>query len=460
MVNGSPTAIEGDPVKLKSTIVIVAVGGESGCAQPAITTSNIKYFFKKGSPVVDPSDYEGVRCPGSRQGHQVIQISDEQRRARLAFCHRLATPNRSGSVAEIAHSVVALHSSDPATVFLSVRARNNSLSIADIEASLYTDKSVVRVLGMRRTLFVVPRDDVQLLVWGCAEPMVRAETTRLEKMLLESGISDNPGPWLKQVMEETFAAIRARGEAAAAELTKVVPDLSHQISFGEGRRWAGTVGVSTRVLFLLATNARIVRSRPRGSWISGQYRWSAFEDWMGRPLPPLDRAQARAGLVRRWLNQYGPGTVTDLKWWTGWPVNAVRQALGQVGAVEVGLSTGNGYVLSEEDLPADPPPWAAFLPGLDSTVMGWKERDWYLGTHGPRLFDANGNAGPTVWWQGRIVGGWGQRGNGEVAYRLLDDIGVDGATHVEKEAEALQEWLAQTTVTPRFRTPMEKEIGS
>jgi hypothetical protein len=92
--------------------------------------------------------------------------------------------------------------------------------------------------------------------------------------------------------------------------------------------------------------------------------------------------------------------------------------------------------------------------------MGWKERDWYLGTHGPRLFDTNGNAGPTVWWQGRIVGGWGQRGNGEVAYRLLDDVGADGARQIEKEAAALQDWLGQTSVTPRFRTPMEKEIRS
>jgi Winged helix DNA-binding domain len=390
----------------------------------------------------------------------VRRISDEQRRARLGLWHRLALRSRTGSVAEIAYSLVGIHSSDPVTVFLSARARNPALTISEIEDSLYKERSVVRVLGMRRTMFVVSREDVQLLVWGCAEPMVRAETTRLEKMLLEAGISDDPGPWLKQVMEETLMAIRERGEAAATELTKSVPDLSHQISFGEGRRWAGTVGVSTRVLFLLATNARIVRSRPRGSWISGQYRWSAFEDWLGNPLPPLDRDQARADLVRRWLTQYGPGTLTDLKWWTGWPVTAVRKALEQVAPVVVSLSSGSGYMLSDEDLPADPPPWAAFLPGLDSTVMGWKERDWYLGTLGPQLFDTNGNAGPTVWWQGRVVGGWGQRRSGEVAYRLLDDIGADAARQIETEAGALENWLGQTSITPRFRTPMEKEIGT
>ena len=64
-------------------------------------------------------------------------------------------------------------------------------------------------------------------------------------------------------------------------------------------------------------------------------------------------------------------------------------------------------------------------PSLDPTVMGWKEREWYLGDHAPALFDRAGNAGPTVWWDGRIVGGWVQRRDGEVVYRLLEDVGGD-----------------------------------
>ena len=59
-------------------------------------------------------------------------------------------------------------------------------------------------------------------------------------------------------------------------------------------------------------------------------------------------------------------------------------------------------------------PWAALLPVLDPTVMGWKERDFYLGPHGPLLFDTNGNAGTTAWWDGRIVGCWAQDPDGVV----------------------------------------------
>ena len=76
------------------------------------------------------------------------------------------------------------------------------------------------------------------------------------------------------------------GEATAAELTKRVPGLRFQIMFGEGKKWAGKVGVSTRMLFLLATEARIIRGRPNGTWLSSMYSWA--------PMERLARRSARA----------------------------------------------------------------------------------------------------------------------------------------------------------------------
>ena len=63
---------------------------------------------------------------------------------------------------------------------------------------------------------------------------------------------------------------------------------------------------------------------------------------------------------------------------------------------------------------------------LDPTVMGWKERDFYLGPHGPTLFDTNGNAGTTAWWDGRIVGCWVQDADGVVRVDLLEDVPAAG----------------------------------
>jgi hypothetical protein len=100
----------------------------------------------------------------------------------------------------------------------------------------------------------------------------------------------------------------------------------------------------------------------------------------------------------------------------------------------------------------------ALLPALDPTAMGWAGRAWYLGEHGPALFDRSGNVGPTVWSDGRIVGGWAQRKDGEVVVRLLEDIGSQAVAAVEVEAERLTEQLGDTRITPRFRTPLEREL--
>ncbi len=224
---------------------------------------------------------------------------------------------------------------------------------------------------------------------------------------------------------------------------------------------AGVQSVATRTLFLLAADGRIMRGRPRGTWISSQYRWSPVDRWIPGGLADWPTEAARVELARRWLAAFGPGTVADLRWWTGWTAGEVKKALAQVGPVEVEVAGGAGLVLAAdlEPLP-EPEPWAALLPALDPTVMGWQGRDWFLGKHAGTLFDRTGNAGPTVWWGGRVVGGWAQRRTGEVVFRLLEDIGRDGSAAVEAAAERLSRWLGEIRVTPRFRTPLERELSA
>ena len=87
--------------------------------------------------------------------------------------------------------------------------------------------------------------------------------------------------------------------------------------------------------------------------------------------------------------------------------------------------------------------------------MGWQGREWYLGSHRPELFDTSGNGGPTIWVDGRIVGGWAQRRSGEIVPRLLEDVGVETRRMIDTEAARLEAWLGPTRVTGSFPTPLE-----
>ncbi|MDQ3973171.1 MAG: winged helix DNA-binding domain-containing protein [Actinomycetota bacterium] len=385
------------------------------------------------------------------------RIDVTQRRARLGVRQRLARP--ASTCVEVARALVGLHSSDPASVLLAAWARTDDLVPQDVERALYEERSLARVLGMRRTLFVVPVDLVATIHAACTRALAARERARLVRWLEQAGIAEDGGRWLQPVEQATLDALEARGQATAVELSQEVPELREQLSFGEGTRWEGRVGVSTRVLFLLATDGRVVRARPRGSWTSTQYRWAPLRSWLDVDVdaPPTDAA--RAQLACRWLATFGPGTFDDLKWWTGWTVAQTRRALAEVDPVEVDLGGATGMVLRDDVAPADAPgPWAALLPALDPTVMGWVQRDWYLGTHRAALFDRNGNAGPTVWWEGRVVGGWAQRDDGEIALRLLEDVGSDAVAAIGTAAARLADWLGDVRVVPRFRTPLERDL--
>jgi hypothetical protein len=184
--------------------------------------------------------------------------------------------------------------------------------------------------------------------------------------------------------------------------------------------------------------------------------------WLGGPLPMLDEGEAQARLVERWLAQFGPGTEADLRWWSGLTARAIRAALERVGAQEVELEGEPkvGYVLPGNIEPTpEPGPWVALLPSLDPTTMGWRDRAWYLGDHQPVLFDTAGNAGPTIWVDGRIVGGWAVREGGDVVTALLEDVGGDAELAIEAEAARLSTFLASVRVFPRFPTPLHGRLA-
>lgn len=390
-------------------------------------------------------------------------ISNDERRARLARRHHLAPAARVTDMVRLAGDLVGLHGSDPSTVFLAAAARSRRPedTVAAMEDALYQDRRLVRTLGMRRTMFVVPLDLVAVLQAACTDALVARERRRLVKLIEDQGIAADGARWLKKLEAITLAELAERGEATGAELSKAVPDLRRQLSFGGGKTWAGTMGVSTRLLFLLSTEQRVVRGRPRGTWTSSQYQWSLMETWLPDGVARLDADVARAELARRWLATYGPAALEDLKWWTGWTVAQTRAALASIGADEVDLEQGTGWVLPGDDGPVRAPaPWVALLPALDPTTMGWSRREWYLGDHANQLFDRNGNAGPSIWVNGRVVGAWTQRASGEVVYQVLEDVGQEAAAAIDRAAGGLTEWLGPVRVTPRFPTPLQRTLAT
>jgi hypothetical protein len=387
------------------------------------------------------------------------EIGAQERRRRLGVRHALAPGARASDPVAAARRVVALHATDPATVFLAVRARVDGTVPGEIEAALYDRRALVRMLGMRRTMFVVPSPLLPVIEASTMGRVAAAQRKLLVKHLSEAGVPE-PANWLAAVDEGTLAALAARGGAAtASELAADEPRLRTKLYMAPGKAYEARPAITNRVLTVLGAEGRVVRGRPSGSWLSQRYQWALAEQWLPIPLDRPTETAARAELARLWLTAFGPAPAADLQWWTGWTGAQAAKALADLGAVH----TKDAGMILPDDLDDTPDPglWVAFLPALDPTTMGWSQRDWYLGEHAKALFDTMGNAGPTIWLSGRVVGGWAQRADGEVVHRLLEDVGAEAAALVEAEAARVGAWLAaagSARIVPRFRTPTEREL--
>src|SRR5262249_34955006 len=272
------------------------------------------------------------------------RIDIAERRRRLAVRHALAPAHKARGEetgpAEIARRLVALHSTDPATVYLSVRARMASpVPAGAVEGALYGRRELVRMLAMRRTVFVFPAELVPVVQVSTADRIAREQRSRLLKLLTDATTVPDPEPWLADVERSVLGHLAAfGGTATAAPPSAAEPRLETKIVLAAGKSYQASPTITSPVLPVLApqglaARGQGVRGGRIGSGLSQHARWFLADPWLPDNAGPVGEAAARAELARQWLAAFGPAPLADLKWWTGWTMTQVKQAIAGVDAV-------------------------------------------------------------------------------------------------------------------------------
>ena len=352
--------------------------------------------------------------------------------------------------------MTVLHATEPPTVHLSLAARVDGLSVEAVDAALYDERVLVKQLAMRRTLFVFTRDLLPAALGSASARVAATYQRRLAAAVSQAEISDDPAAWLEETLDIITDHFAPDDELDTATVRAAIPRAAHKLTWGSGR-WAQQQPLAPQLLLLLGARGVLVRGRNNGHWRISKPRWTPMSSWLGATLESTDEDAGYAELIRRWLWTFGPGTETDLVWWLGSTKTAVRRALATVDAVQVSLDSGDtGWVLPGDDQPepADAAPWAALLPTLDPTTMGWKQRGHYLDAADvPYLFDSVGNGGTTAWWNGRVVGCWVQDADARVRVVLRTDPGAQARRMLDAEAHRLTEFFAGDVVNSVYASP-------
>jgi hypothetical protein len=260
---------------------------------------------------------------------------------------------------------------------------------------------------------------------------------------------------IEAATRDVLAAMARRGEATAAELTADVPALAVRFTFNEGKAYEGSQSLGSRLLFLLAVEGRIERGRPKGGIASLLYKWRLPR----AAAEVVDANTGRARVIEAYLRQYGPATEDDPS--RGGPV-CRRQPYGPRSGAWSSRRPRSGSCS-----PTTRHPSRRRLRGPRCSPRStrrrwvWTDRSRFLDpVDRAAHFDRSGNIGPTVWVDGRIVGGWAQRADGTIPVRLLHPVGKADQRRIEERVESLRTTLGPLRFKSRFRTPLERELTS
>ena len=391
----------------------------------------------------------------------VRHVSDRERRARLSVRQALHPDHRLSDPVAATRATGVLHATEAATVHLAVQARTDGVDPGEVDRVLYEEKSLVKQLAMRRTLFVFPRELLPAAL-GSASARVAAEQRRVVVRDVEAhGIAEDGSAWLDRARRAVLERLAGSEPVSASQLREELPELAGTVEYAPDKAYGGATQLAPRVLTLLGAEGLVTRGPNAGHWRTSRPTWTLMADWLGHPVEPMPAREGYAALVRTWLSSFGPGTIEDLQWWLGSTKTAVRDALADLAAVEVTLDHGHtGWLLPDDvDPVVEAEPSAALLPTLDPTTMGWRRRDFYLDPGStPYLFDTNGNAGTTAWWDGRTVGAWVQ--DAEAAVRVVPAPGVDlgrqARAALDAEAARLTAWLDGVRISSVYSSPLMK----
>lgn len=330
----------------------------------------------------------------------------------------LRPETRRSDVLQVVHDIVALHSTAPLSPYLSLWSRMEAFQAGELDHELYKTRQLVRLTSMRSTLHVVPSVEMPLF-FQATQRQQRRSTTQINYLLVLSGVC-NEGQeeaTLQRLQERIGAVVAERGPSTVTELTERIPDLTAKIEYAPDKPYGGTFSLGSQLVPWMCILGLLVRTRPRGTWRSNLYAYAPLASWLPDVnLASITPEEAQVQLLRRYLSGFGPATVEDMAWWSGFTKTDTRRALSALGKelAEVTIEgLGDGYLMLAAETThlaqaaATPERVIRLLPTLDPYIMGYKDRRRFLDeARFGQVFDRAGNAFNTVWVDGQVTGVW------------------------------------------------------
>ncbi|MFX1448733.1 MAG: winged helix DNA-binding domain-containing protein [Promethearchaeota archaeon] len=307
--------------------------------------------------------------------------------------HHLTEDSKINDILQITDDLCGLHATGTIEPYLTLFTRTNSFIREDLDSALYKEKSLGRIRGMRKTLFIETKEMIPIV-----HKAIKFSTDQRDQQYLEAReISvDEYNTLSKQIL-----GLLKEREMSTTEIKKTISSQKDIIA----------------VISVMCDQMLLIRGKPIKSWKDRRIFYAPFEAYFPNiNLNKHNQEEAIRLLIQKYITSYGPVTLKDITWWLGINNSQVNTALIQLEDQIQLIKIGNldlDYIISKEDLNklimdnSIKKKTINLLPRLDPYLMGYKDRDRYINPDDfEYIYDRSGNATSTILLDGKVIGIW------------------------------------------------------
>jgi hypothetical protein len=345
----------------------------------------------------------------------------------------LLNESKEQDIVKISKTLCGLQATGTFEPYLYLFSRKNGFVKEELNKHLYETKKLIKIRGMRNTLFIVTQEDA---------PIIHNATNYLKENRFDGFFKHSD---------------YTREEYNELELKIVQVLQKESLITTEIRKRIKTDRNISIVISLMCDKLLLVRGKPPKGWKDRRNTYSLMKNtYPDLNFKDIQETKAINELVYEYIKSYGPVTEKDISWWGGFTKTNARKAIkfNESRIEEISFSDQVHYLTKTDielldNLEPIQTPVINLLANLDPYMMGYKNRGRYIDSKiYDFAFDRSGNATTVILKNGIVIGIWDFQSKPEPIIKVLffERESKDILQEVFENARKIGEFLLEEEV--------------
>ncbi len=345
----------------------------------------------------------------------------------------LTNDSKVDDILKITNDLCGLQATGTFEPYVYLFSRKKGFRKEELDKELYKTKSLLKVRGMRNTMFIVPKIDA---------PLIHKATNYLKENRFEGFF--NYSDFIRKEydeLESKVLQVLKNESLTAAEIKKRI-DSDRNISI---------------IISLMCDKLLLVRDKAPNGWKDRRNTYTLMKNnFPDLNFQDAEEIKAIQSLLLRYIKSYGPVTEQDIAWWTGLTKTKVKNAIDSIQPhiERINLFDEIHYIEKSDlesfkNISPQKTPIINLLANLDPYLMGYKNRKRFI--HDAIydfVFDRSGNATTTILLDGIVIGIWDFQSKPDPIVKILlfESQTKEILNDIKKQAKLIGEFILEQDV--------------